>query len=41
VKHIFKKTEVKKFFAMWIIAPVIAFGLSLLLTYLADRMGYL
>jgi len=41
VKNIFKKTEVKKFFLMWIIAPTIAFLLSLLLTFLADKYGYL
>jgi sulfate permease len=40
-KSIFKKTEVKKFFLMWLIAPVFAFLLCLLLTYLADKMGYL
>ncbi|MEA3444506.1 MAG: inorganic phosphate transporter [Bacteroidota bacterium] len=40
-KNIFKKTEVKKFFLMWIIAPTIAFLLSLLLTFLADKYGYL
>ncbi len=40
-KNIFKKTEVKKFFLMWIIAPIIAFSLSLLLTFLADKFGYL
>jgi len=39
--HIFKKTEVRKFFLMWLISPVIAFTLSILLTYLADKMGYL
>ncbi|MCG6187566.1 inorganic phosphate transporter [Maribellus maritimus] len=35
-KNIFKKTEVKKFFLMWIIAPTIAFLLSLLLIWLTD-----
>ena len=40
-KNIFKKTEVKKFFAMWVIAPIIAFSLSLLFTFLADRIGYI
>ncbi|TKG94125.1 inorganic phosphate transporter [Puteibacter caeruleilacunae] len=40
-KNIFKRTEVKKFFLMWIIAPVIAFSLSLGLVYLADNLGYL
>ncbi len=40
-KNIFKKTEVKRFFLMWIIAPAIAFFLSLLLTWLADGCGLL
>ncbi|MCK5134219.1 MAG: inorganic phosphate transporter [Bacteroidales bacterium] len=40
-KNIFKKTAVKKFFLMWVIAPIIAFSLSLFLTYLADQYGYL
>ena len=35
-KNIFKKTEVNKFFVMWLVAPALAFGLALLLTYLAD-----
>ncbi|MCB0807404.1 MAG: anion permease [Bacteroidales bacterium] len=35
-KNIFRKTEVNKFFVMWLVAPVIAFGLSLLLIWLAD-----
>jgi sulfate permease len=38
-KNIFKRTEVNKFFIMWIIAPIIAFLLTLLLIYLADRNG--
>lgn len=41
VKNIFKKTKVRKFFLMWIIAPMIAFLLSLSLTYLADKYGLL
>jgi sulfate permease len=40
-KNIFKKTEVRKFFLMWIIAPIISFSLSLLLTFLADKYGFL
>ena len=40
-KNIFRKTAVNKFFAMWIIAPLIAFSLSLLLTYCADILGLL
>lgn len=35
-KNIFKKTQVNQFFIMWIVAPLIAFALSLFLTYLAD-----
>jgi sulfate permease len=38
-KNIFRKTEVNKFFIMWLIAPAIAFGLSFLLTYIAFRVG--
>ncbi len=38
-KNIFRKTEVNKFFIMWIVAPAISFSLSLLLTYLADIYG--
>ncbi len=40
-KNIFKKTEVKKFFLMWIIAPLIALSLSLLLIFIADKYGFL
>ena len=40
-KNIFKKTEVKKFFVMWLIAPVVAMVLSLLLVFLADKYGFL
>jgi len=39
--HIFRKTEVRKFFLMWLIAPIIAFSLSLLLIYLTDIYGLL
>lgn len=38
-KNIFNKTQVKRFFAMWMIAPIISFVLSLLLIYLADMAG--
>jgi sulfate permease len=38
-KNIFKKTEVNRFFIMWVIAPAIAFFLSLLLTYMAMKAG--
>ena len=40
-KHIFNKTEVKKFFLMWLIAPLVAFLLTLLLIHLAHKLGYL
>lgn len=35
-RNIFRKTQVQKFFAMWLIAPAVSFSLSLFLTYLAD-----
>ncbi|MBN2663140.1 MAG: inorganic phosphate transporter [Bacteroidales bacterium] len=38
-KNIFRKTEVNKFFIMWLIAPIIAFGVCLLLIFLADEVG--
>ncbi|SFD86206.1 inorganic phosphate transporter [Thermophagus xiamenensis] len=35
-KNIFRKTEVNKFFIMWVIAPIIAFVISYLFIWLAD-----
>ncbi|MDO5607473.1 MAG: inorganic phosphate transporter [Capnocytophaga sp.] len=40
-KNIFRKTQVRKFFTMWMIAPFIAFILSLLLIYIVDSYGLL
>ena len=40
-KNIFKKTEVRRFFAMWLIAPVIAFSLSLVLIFVAGKYDLL
>ena len=40
-KNIFRKTEVNKFFVMWLVSPVIAFILSLGLIYLADKINIL
>ncbi|MCK4700070.1 MAG: hypothetical protein KAT38_07035, partial [Bacteroidales bacterium] len=40
-RNIFKKTSVNKYFIVWVIAPIFAFALSLLLTYLADYYGLL
>lgn len=37
--HIFRKTEVRKFFLMWVIAPTISFSLSFLLTLAFDKLG--
>lgn len=40
VKNIFRKTEVRKFFLMWLIAPTIAFVLCLFLLFITDKLGY-
>lgn len=40
-RNIFRKTAVRKFFLMWLIAPIIAFLISWYLTFLADKHGYL
>jgi len=40
-RNIFRKTEVNGFFLMWLIAPLIAFALSLFFTWLSDRLGFL
>lgn len=40
-RNIFRKTEVNKFFVIWLIAPLMAFGLCLLLIYLIDVSGYM
>ena len=41
VKNIFRKTEVRKFFLMWLIAPIIAFVLCLSLLYIFDKLGHI
>lgn len=41
VNHIFRKTQVRKFFLMWLISPAIAFSLSLFLIVLAGKYGFL
>ncbi|MGV8828762.1 MAG: anion permease [Breznakibacter sp.] len=38
-KNIFRKTQVNKFFIVWIIAPVISFLIALILIILADHAG--
>ncbi|RCW38359.1 sulfate permease [Marinilabilia salmonicolor] len=38
-KNIFLKTEVNRFFIMWVVAPLIAFCTALLLTWGADSWG--
>ena len=40
-KNIFRKTEVNRFIVMWVVAPVIAFTISLFLTYMADELNLL
>lgn len=40
-KNIFRKTQVNKFFIMWIISPIISFSISILLTYFADKYDLL
>ncbi|HAG16280.1 MAG TPA: anion permease [Bacteroidales bacterium] len=40
-KNIFLKTQVRKFFLVWLIAPIIAFSLTYALIYLADYFNYL
>ena len=40
-KNIFKKTEVNKFFIVWLIAPLIAFSISLLLAFIYHKIGLL
>lgn len=36
-----RRTSVKRLFVIWIVSPLIALGLSLLLTFIADRLGWL
>jgi len=38
-KNIFRKTAVNKFFFMWIISPLISFGLTILLLFLVNKYG--
>lgn len=38
-KNIFVRTEVNKFFLMWIVSPIIAFTLTLLMLWAADMVG--
>jgi phosphate/sulfate permease len=40
-KHIFRKTEVNRFFIMWLIAPIIAFTLTIVLLWVADSFHLL
>jgi sulfate permease len=40
-RNIFRKTEVNKFFKMWVISPIVSFTLSFLLTILAAKLGFI
>lgn len=37
VKNIFRKTQVRNFFFMWLVSPLVAFFISLFLVFLVDR----
>ena len=39
--NIFRKTQVRKFFVVWLLAPVMAFVISYLLILLTDHFGWL
>jgi len=40
-RDIFSRSNVQKFWVVWIVAPLLAFGLSISMTWIADRMGIL
>ncbi|HON18466.1 MAG TPA: inorganic phosphate transporter [Salinivirgaceae bacterium] len=40
-KNIFRKTQVNRFFVMWVIAPLIAFILTIALLWMANQIGIL
>jgi len=40
-KEIFGKSSVHKFWVVWIISPIVAFMLSITMTWIADKMGIL
>lgn len=40
-REIMTQTSVKKLFVMWVVAPLIAFGLSLIMTYIARSQAWL
>lgn len=40
-KEVFSRNSVKKFWVVWIAAPILAFIMSLLMTWIADKMGIL
>lgn len=40
-KEIFSKSSVKKFWVVWIVAPILAFILSISMTWIAHKMGLL
>ncbi len=40
-KNIFRRTKVRRFFHMWLIAPLIAFSLTMLMIFIADLVGLL
>jgi phosphate/sulfate permease len=40
-KNVFRNYQVHKFWLIWIIAPLLAFGMALTMTWIADKMGIL
>lgn len=40
-KGVFMRTSVHKFWVVWVVAPILAFLMSLSMTWIADRMGIL
>lgn len=40
-RNIFSQSSVHKFWIIWIVAPLLAFALSISMTWIADRMGIL
>ncbi|MBK9291534.1 MAG: inorganic phosphate transporter [Bacteroidetes bacterium] len=40
-KNVFRNYEVHKFWVIWIITPLLAFGIAIAMTWIADKMGIL
>ncbi len=40
-KNVFRNYQVHRFWVIWIIAPILAFGIALVMTWIADKMNIL